>query len=112
MKERIFLPIAAMIGLASPAIRSLAQSNYEPYTFSTLAESGDYTYEDVPAASAFISPDGVAVDREGNVYFTSNNTVRRLTPAGWVRTLAGLARVSGSADGTGKTARFNHLQGI
>jgi hypothetical protein len=51
----------------------------------------------------------VAVDGVGNVYVAdaSNHTVRKVTPAGVVTTLAGAAESSGSTDGAGPLARFN-----
>src|ERR1700687_4809656 len=60
------------------------------------------------SAARFNSPFGVAVDGSGNVYVadTFNHTIRKVTTAGVVSTLAGLAGTSGSADGTGSTARF------
>jgi sugar lactone lactonase YvrE len=65
-------------------------------------------------AARFSSPEGVAVDGAGNVFVadTGNNTVRKITPAGVVTTLAGSADSSGSADGTGAAARFNGPQGV
>ncbi|HEX7438608.1 MAG TPA: hypothetical protein VF319_00800, partial [Caldimonas sp.] len=59
-------------------------------------------------AARFFSPGGVAVDGAGNVYVADSNnaTVRKITPAGVVTTLAGLAGNIGSADGTGSAARF------
>jgi sugar lactone lactonase YvrE len=65
-------------------------------------------------AARFNSPNGVAVDGSGNVYVgdTTNNTIRAITPAGVVTTLAGLAGVSGSQDGTGVGALFNHPTGL
>jgi sugar lactone lactonase YvrE len=56
----------------------------------------------------FSHPRGVAVDNLDNVYVadTDNQTIRRITPDGAVRTLAGLTGQTGSADGTGNTARF------
>ena len=60
------------------------------------------------AAARFSLPTGVAVDSAGNVYVADqgNNTIRRITPAGVVTTLAGLAGSPGSTDGTGSAARF------
>jgi hypothetical protein len=65
-------------------------------------------------AARFNYPCGVAVDSVGNVYVTelSNNTIRKVTPAGVVTTLAGLAGSSGSADGTGNAARFKRPLGV
>src|SRR6185369_12272260 len=60
------------------------------------------------SATRFIQPFGVAVDSAANVYVADhdNNTIRKVTPAGVVTTLAGLAGFAGSADGTGSEARF------
>jgi sugar lactone lactonase YvrE len=59
----------------------------------------------------FYFPRGIAVDNASNVYVadSENNSIRRLTPVGtnWlVNTLAGVASVRGSADGTGTNAEF------
>jgi streptogramin lyase len=60
------------------------------------------------AAARFNFPQGVATDSAGNVYVgdTNNNTVRKITPAGVVTTLAGTAGVTGSTDATGAAASF------
>jgi sugar lactone lactonase YvrE len=68
----------------------------------------------VGSAALFNSPNGVAVDENGNVYVadTGNNTIRRITPAGVVSTLAGIAGSTGSADGYGSVAMFNQPRGV
>lgn len=63
------------------------------------------------AGSRFL---GLAIDNSDNLYVadTGNQTVRKITPAGVVTTLAGLAGNPGSTDGNGSAARFNHPEGI
>jgi hypothetical protein len=56
----------------------------------------------------------LAVDTAGNIYVSeyNNQTIRKITPAGVVTTLAGLAGFGGSADGTGNAVRFNAPEGL
>ena len=56
----------------------------------------------------------LAVDQAGNVYFTDtlNHTIRRVTPAGVVTTIAGSPGNPGSSDGSGSSARFFSPRGI
>jgi sugar lactone lactonase YvrE len=64
--------------------------------------------------SSFYTPGGIATDLAGNVYVADdgNDTIRKITPAGVVSTLAGTAGQPGSADGTGAAARFYFSTGI
>ena len=66
------------------------------------------------SAALFSSPEGVTVDGSGNLYVadTGNHTIRKITPAGAVTTLAGLAGISGSSDGAGSMARFQYPAGL
>jgi sugar lactone lactonase YvrE len=66
------------------------------------------------SAARFILPTGLAVDGGGNVYVSDLETdsIRKITPAGVVTTLAGRAASPGSADGTGATARFRSPAGV
>jgi hypothetical protein len=66
------------------------------------------------SASQFSAPADIAVDSSSNSYVadTDNDTIRMITPAGVVTTLAGQVGVSGHADGTGTAALFNHPSGI
>ncbi len=62
----------------------------------------------------FNTPYGIAVGKDGTVYVadSNNHTIRKITPAGMVTTIAGLAGVPGSANNTGSAARFNFPRGI
>ena len=62
------------------------------------------------SSARFNYPYGLATDAAGNVYVADlgNSTVRKLTSGGAVSTLAGSAGQSGSTDGAGGSARFNH----
>jgi sugar lactone lactonase YvrE len=66
------------------------------------------------AAASFNGPTGVAADGLGNILVADggNNTIRKITSAGVVTTLAGTAGSSGNADGTGAAASFRAPQGI
>jgi hypothetical protein len=66
------------------------------------------------AAARFNHPSNIAVDAAGNLYVadTGNQTIRRITQAGIVTTLAGTAGVKGNADGVGAAAQFNQPWGI
>ncbi len=66
------------------------------------------------AAARFHQPEGVLAADDGTVYVadTLNHTIRKITTAGVVTTLAGTAGESGEADGAGAAARFRHPQGL
>ncbi|HWA24026.1 MAG TPA: hypothetical protein VG734_00015, partial [Lacunisphaera sp.] len=87
-----------------------------PGVVTTLA--GDATLrgnvDGTGSAARFNHPTGLAVDAAGNAYVsdTFTHTVRQVTPAGVVTTLAGANGVSGPADGTGAAARFNGPAGL
>ncbi|HEX3797459.1 MAG TPA: hypothetical protein VH413_02065 [Verrucomicrobiae bacterium] len=60
-------------------------------------------------------PNAVAVDGSGTVYFTEgqgNNTIREISSAGIVSTVAGQDQTTGSTDATGNNARFANPTGI
>ena len=62
------------------------------------------------SSARFNNPIGTSEDGAGNVYVADGGAmVRKVTPTGVVTTLAGMAGVFGSADGTGNTARFYNL---
>jgi hypothetical protein len=83
---------------------------------STLAGSADVagSADGTGSGAQFNGPQALAIDRNGNLYVadTGNDTIREVTPAGVVTTLAGTAGGAGSADGTGSAATFNGPRGI
>lgn len=82
----------------------------------TLAGAAGYAgaSDGTGGAARFNGPGALATDASGNVYVadTFNNTIRKVTPAGAVTTIAGTAGMRGSTDGTGAAARFNLPLGI
>ena len=66
------------------------------------------------AAALFNYPSGATADATGNLYVadTYNDTIRKITSAGAVSTLAGSAGVSGGNDGNGIYGLFNQPVGV
>jgi hypothetical protein len=65
-------------------------------------------------AARFNGPSGIAVDTTGNLYVsdTLNHTIRKVTQAGVVLTIAGTTGTSGFADSSDISALFHGPQGI
>src|SRR5437764_15020653 len=97
------------------ALGARAQSNYPtPYYFNTFAGNA-FGGNGTGSQAIFNFPQATAVDSAGNVYVadTYNYTVRKITPAGVVTTLAGLAGYDRPyTNGTGCDARFRYFNGI
>ena len=81
--------------------------------------SGKGSVDGVTEVASFNHPLGVAVDHLGNIYVAdtgqsddSNNTIRKISPAGAVSTIAGLAGSRGSTNGIGAAARFSGPSGV
>jgi sugar lactone lactonase YvrE len=68
----------------------------------------------IGVAARFNSPNGLTVDGANNLYVadSGNHTIRKITPAGVVITMAGLARTAGIINGTGAAARFDTPSGL
>jgi sugar lactone lactonase YvrE len=64
--------------------------------------------------SRFLTPQGMAFDRDGNLYVadTGNHTIRKISPGGTTSTFAGLSGAPGAADGTGTDAQFDNPSGV
>ena len=68
----------------------------------------------VGAQATFGKPNGITIDSTGNLYVVDvyNYTVRKISPAGEVVTIAGKQHEDGLVDGPGLTARFVYPTGI
>jgi uncharacterized delta-60 repeat protein len=66
------------------------------------------------SGALFNGPSGLAVDGSKNIYVadTGNSTIRKITPAGVVTTLAGLPTAGGLKDGAGSDALFNQPKAL
>lgn len=86
----------------------------EDYSLTTFAGVSTVTNGADGTPGSFNGPYGVAIDAQKNLYVTDtqNNTIRKITPARVVSTLAGAVGQAGSANGTGAVARFNFPVGI
>lgn len=65
-------------------------------------------------SARFANPLGIGIDSSNNLYVadTANSTIRKITPAGVVTTIAGSVGSIGSTDGTGTAARFKYPAGL
>jgi len=66
------------------------------------------------SGAMFNQPRALTTDSSGNLYVadTGNSSIRRVTPAGVVATVAGLPGVAGLKDGTGTAAWFNQPRAL
>lgn len=89
-------------------IRKISSGTVTTFAGSS-GRSGSGSSDGVGTAARFNSPQGVCVDSSGNVYVadSGNSTIRKITPAGSVSTLAGTAGTNGYLDATGASAEFN-----
>ena len=96
----------------SHTLRKVTSSGVVTTFAGTAGTSG--SVDGTGAAARFNKPSGLALDSAGNLYVadTGNSTVRKVTPAGVVTTLAGLYQISGLKDGTGASAWFYEPEGL
>jgi sugar lactone lactonase YvrE len=83
-------------------------------TFAGNATAAGAVDAAVGTDARFNRPEGIAVDDGGTVFVadTLNHTIRRITSAGVVTTIAGTAGIAGSFDGPGSSAEFNQPRAV
>jgi hypothetical protein len=83
-------------------------------TFAGAADQSAGSTDGAGTAAKFSQPTAEAIGGDGSVYVTdtANNTIRKISSAGAVTTLAGTAGTTGSSNGQGAAARFNTPLGI
>lgn len=111
-------------GVALDASGNIWMSDYGAHTLVKVSAAGVVSKiagtsfspgtADGTATALFYSPSGMAFDSSNNVVLadTGNHTIRKVTVAGAVTTLAGLAGRSSSVDGQGTSARFEEPYSI
>jgi sugar lactone lactonase YvrE len=109
------LPLRKLVVAVALTLASATDARAQALPIRTLA--GDVTpgaTDGLGSNARFNQPNGVAADNAGNIYVadTESGTIRKISPDGYVSTLAGLAGDYGSADGVGASARFYGPQGI
>ncbi|MFZ2492171.1 MAG: hypothetical protein WA208_11850 [Thermoanaerobaculia bacterium] len=115
----------APAGLATDANGNLYVADRDNSTIRRITPEGEVSTlagfagirgssDGVGSGARFAVPEGVAVDAGGNVFVadTGNHSIRRITPAGAVTTIAGLSRTFGHVDATRSDARFNYPAGL
>lgn len=73
---------------------------------------GVTTGDGTGTAATLFYPSGITIDAANNLYLAEQSTIRKITPAAVVTTIAGDRSVFTSTDGTGAAARFAGLTGI
>ncbi len=117
MKPARFLALFRLLPIAATLCASaVAQAANPPQYYLTTLAGVDYagSVDATGSAARFNLPSSTAVDGSGNIFVadSGNHTIRKVTPAGVVTTLAGLAGIPGSSDGTGSAARFYNPQAV
>jgi len=115
----------APAGVVADGAGNVFVAEYQNYTIRKVTPAGvvtilagqarlNGTNDGTGGAARFYGPYGIALNGAGDLIVADalNHTIRKVTMAGVVTTLAGLAGSAGSEDGTTNTARFNTPYGV
>ena len=90
-----------------------------PYSTASVTTFAGYmstsgSADGATTAAYFFYPRGIAIDSSNNIYVadSANHTIRTISSAGVVSTLAGYAGTSGYANGTSSSARFSYPNAV
>jgi sugar lactone lactonase YvrE len=112
------------LALSSPGILYVADANNSTIRRITVSTRSVVTWAGLAGATGsadgpgsiaqFFYPCGITADSNGDLFVadTDNHTIRMITSLGEVTTVAGRAGTSGSTDGVGSAALFNHPTGL
>jgi sugar lactone lactonase YvrE len=113
------------LGLALDATGNLFVTDANNFTIRKITPGGevstlagapgiDGSIDGAGAAARFGKPAELAVDLGGNLYVAdaSNHAIRKVSPDGFVTTVSGVVRQSGSLDGADRAARFFNPYGV
>lgn len=94
------------------AVRKITSSAVVTTFAGLLGSSG--TTDGAGTLARFYRPCGITLDGSGNLFLTDqfNHTIRKVSAAGDVTTIAGNPGTPGSVDGTGPAARFCYPSGV
>ncbi len=116
-KARFRFGVLLIFGLWSGIFGLRAATDYlsPPWQADTFAGyTGSGSADGAALTATFNEPSGIALDAAGNTYIADarNSTIRRLSPGGFVSTVAGNPGVAGIADGAAASSLFNFPFGL
>jgi len=98
-------PAGVTTGVVNVSVNSLGA------TGPLFKRAGVLTVAGGPTKNDFNFIGGLAVDKQGNVYATDGNLIKKATPAGVLSIFAGQS-ASGNVNGNGANALFNYVTGL
>ncbi len=117
--DAVSTPAGDGYGLVVDSSNNIFMTDSQTHRIFKILQNGSYsifagssssgTTDGTGTAARFKGITGITIDSSNNLYAsdTGNNTIRKITPAGVVTTIAGTAGSSGSTDAAGSSARFN-----